>query len=37
MKSADFPHYWICQHCAEERGGTWPAGHVATVSMISCE
>ncbi len=33
----DFPHYWICMTCATAKGGTWPEGHVATVSIKPCE
>lgn len=28
--------YWICDTCAKERGGKWPKGHVATVSLMKC-
>ncbi len=31
-----FPHYWICFECAENKGGTWPPGHCATVHTGEC-
>lgn len=35
-KTTPFPHYWLCWDCAETRGGTWPVGHCATVTMGTC-
>lgn len=32
-----FPHYWICDNCAKERGGEWPDEHVATVAKKMCK
>ena len=32
-----FPHYWMCHKCALAMGGSWPAGHVATVVQKPCE
>lgn len=32
-----FPHYWICDACARERGGIWPEGHVATLALTECQ
>ncbi len=29
--------YDVCSQCAEEAGGTWPAGHVATMSTGKCD
>lgn len=33
----EFTHYWICSSCAQERGGIWPEGHVATFSKMPCK
>lgn len=27
----------ICKECAEKAGGKWPEGHLATISMLTCE
>lgn len=27
---------WVCGECAEEAGGKWPKGHVATVNCLRC-
>lgn len=27
----------VCSQCAEEAGGVWPTGHVATMSMGKCD
>lgn len=32
-----FPHYWICDACAQERGGIWPEGHRGTFAEIKCK
>lgn len=32
-----FPHYWICDACAKERGGEWPDKHGATLAKKICE
>ena len=29
--------YWICSECAKLLGGTWPEGHVATITEGICE
>jgi len=31
-----FPHYWICDACAKEKGGVWPKGHQATAMEDIC-
>lgn len=31
----DYPH-WVCSPCAEESGGKWPKGHVATFHSGIC-
>lgn len=33
----ELPHYWICVKCAKERGGTFPEGHICTVTHDKCE
>lgn len=33
----ELPHYWICEFCALDKGGTWPKGHCATVTFGLCE
>ena len=32
-----FPHYWICDACAKERGGVWPEGLCATLLQTACK
>ena len=32
-----FPHYWICDECAKQRGGIWPKGHCATIAIKTCQ
>lgn len=32
----DYKHYWLCETCANERGGTFPAGHCCTVIHDVC-
>lgn len=32
-----FPHYWLCDTCAHEKGGVWPAQHVATGTTGDCK
>lgn len=34
--SQRFPHYWICDSCAAERGGVMPEGNV-TMAQKTCE
>ena len=35
-KEDDFPHYFICNECAEAKGGTWPKGLLATWNNGTC-
>lgn len=37
MASKQFPHYWICNACATERGATWPSDHAATMAAKTCK
>lgn len=37
MQNTEFPHYWICNKCAFDKGATWPKGHVCTVALKTCE
>lgn len=30
-------HYYICEECAKENGGTFPKGHICTVSYDKCD
>lgn len=36
MKKEKLPYYWICNTCATERGGTFPKGHICTVTHKEC-
>lgn len=29
-------HYWLCEPCAESKGGIFPAGHTCTVMLGKC-
>lgn len=31
------PVEYICAHCAEENGGQWPHGHLATSFLERCD
>lgn len=35
--NSKFPHYWICDACAKERGGVWPENQCATIASKICE
>ena len=37
MTHEDFPYYFICRKCAKKKGGRWPKGHCATVSLVVCK
>ena len=36
MKVSELKQGSICGVCAEERGGVWPEGHIATWSDLPC-
>ena len=36
-ENKNFPHYWMCQKCANEMGGYMEEGHCCTVTQGVCE